>query len=252
LYAIALQDATDKSPCQNLQDDSVKRPLNGEWNGGVLSFGITTSNDPDVVNIQPVVTDHHVACTFATTRGQHLDIDFSRAFGEVAPRAVFWGNGSSSEVFPELIAAAKHLEYLPLEQLAPMLQEKAEAETERIELFQAKIPVSSIPTFGGAILILCEFYLLAHLLEFRRMLKANTAAKLPSGYIGLYPNIYVFAFTLATLSFFPAVPFVYSSLQNKGFLQVWSVVACAISIALGFGCSRILLTIRRMNRSFAN
>jgi hypothetical protein len=75
---------------------------------------------------------------------------------------------------------------LPLDQLAGALRERANSDTERVELFQAKLPVEAIASYGAFVLIISQFYLLAHLLELRRMAQALPRPDWPTGYVGLY------------------------------------------------------------------
>ena len=75
--------------------------------------------------------------------------------------------------------------------------DRANADTDRIELFQAKLPVSTIAIYGSLVLFICQFYLLAHLLELRSMARVQAAAQWPTGYVGLYRNPLIFWFTNA-------------------------------------------------------
>src|SRR6266851_267902 len=97
-----------------------------------------------------------------------MQMSMSRVFQTISPQAGLWGDGQSKDEFTELAAASKYLENAPLANLAAALRDRANTDTERIELFQTKLPPSAIPKYGFAILILCQLYLLAHLQELRR------------------------------------------------------------------------------------
>jgi hypothetical protein len=174
-----------------------------------------------------------------------LDVNMGTVFQPLTPEAAHWGSGPSSSEFPELIAASKYFEDTPLQNLASALRDRANADTERVEVFQAQIPASAIPSFGSLILILCEFYLLAHLLELRNLIKSSRPSEWPSGYIGLYSNVFIFSFTIVTLAIFPLIPLIWSAIRNTGSMRILSIAACAISLLLGVGCSWILFSIRK-------
>jgi hypothetical protein len=184
-------------------------------------------------------------CLFQPVDVEAVDVNMGRMFQPLTPEAAHWGNGPSSSEFPELIAASNYLEDTPLQNLASALRDRANADTERVEVFQAQIPASAIPSFGSLILILCELYLLAHLLELRNLIKSSRPSEWPSGYIGLYSNLFIFSFTIVTLAILPLIPLIWSAIRNTGSTRILSVAASAISLFLGVGCSWILFSIRK-------
>jgi len=113
-------------------------------------------------------------CKFQPVNLDALTVDLGHAFQTVVPQAASWEAGRSTDEFSELLAASKYFEDSPIARLAAALRERANADPEQIELFQAKLPESTIPTHGFFILIVCQFYFLAHLLEMRGLLPSTT------------------------------------------------------------------------------
>jgi len=219
-----------------------------------LSFAAQKSATDDVSwslhsSVDTLVGENHtvVSCVFKPVVVRPIAIDKSLAliFKQLTPQAQNWGTSDSKSEFPELIDAAKHLEDLPLENLAQTLRERANQDTDKIELFQAKLPASAIPTFGSLILILCQFYLLAHLAELRRMSRETKPSEPPSGYIGLYQNPLTFVFTIVSLVIFPVVPLLIESWQDLGTSRKIAGGEAAISLLLGLCCSFVLWLVRR-------
>jgi len=186
-------------------------------------------------------------CEFGPVDTFPSRVDLARVFRSLNPQAAKWGNRNSASEFNELITVSKYLEDAPLANLAAALRDRANTDTERIELFQAKLPASAIPTYGSFVLLLCQFYLFAHLLELRRLIRTNAPSEWPNGYTGLYSNVIVFGVTLASITVFPLIPLVISSLQNAGWLRYGSALAGALSLLLGIGCSLILVSIRKLH-----
>src|SRR5437764_1388378 len=149
---------------------------------------------------------HKHACDFMAIQVPSIRLELANVFGGVVPQATKWGTGASSDEFKDLIAETKYLEDTPLLQLARSLRERANTDTERIELFQAKLPVEAIATYGALVLIICQLYLLAHLLELRRLAQGLPRAEWPTGYIGLYHNRSIFLFTFVSTAVWPPLP----------------------------------------------
>lgn len=145
-----------------------------------------------------------ITCNFQTVFVRPLHIELGAVFTKVTQQAYVWRKGSSTEAFGDLIAASKHLEETPLAQLVDILRDRADSDTERVELFQAKLPAETIPTYGSFILIICQLYLLAHLKELRRLTKGSHVSEWPTGYIGLYDGRLTWGLTIGAL-LFPAV-----------------------------------------------
>jgi FtsH-binding integral membrane protein len=139
----------------------------------------------------------------------------------------------SKEQFSDLLSASRYLEDLPLHSLAAALRQRADTDTDRVELFQAKLPATAIPTYGSLILLVCQFYLLGHLLELRRRLSTDLTEPWPSGYLGLYPDRLMSGFAIASLSAFPPIPLLMALLQNKGALRLVGVAVFVISAIVG-------------------
>jgi hypothetical protein len=87
----------------------------------------------------------------------HLEKSLGLLFKKRVSQAEHWGAGDSNAEFPELKEFSKHMKDLTLESLALALRERANQQTDTIEIFQAKLPPSAIPTFGCFILLLCQF-----------------------------------------------------------------------------------------------
>jgi hypothetical protein len=94
---------------------------------------------------------HKHACDFMTINVPSIRLELGNTFAGIVPQANKWGTGSSSDEFKDLIAETKYLEDMPLLQLARSLRERANTDTERVELFQAKMPVEAIATYGAAV-----------------------------------------------------------------------------------------------------
>jgi hypothetical protein len=185
-------------------------------------------------------------CRFAQFTVVPLPFDMARAFKAVAPQAEHWGRGDSKSNFAELIENSKGLESLNIGSLSLFLRQRANQETDRIELFQAKLPASAIPTYGALILILCQIYLLAHLIELSLILSTTKLSEYPVGYIGVYSNRYVFIFTILSLSIFPIIPIALEILKTNGRVRYFAIAALLASLMLGTLCSSALLKARRI------
>jgi len=189
-------------------------------------------------------------CTFPEVRVPSILLDLPHALKGVAPQASKWGAGLSSIEFRELIEQAKLLENTPLDGLADTLRIKANTDTDRIELFQAKLPASTITIYGSIVLIICQFYLLAHLLELRTMAHAVVPHEWPTGYVGLYANRLVFAFTITSLAVWPLVPIaisIYQTLTERPFPLIKTVatsVGLLLSAVVGIFSAATLRSVR--------
>ena len=128
--------------------------------------------------------------------------------------------------------------------MANSLRDRANQETDRIELFQAKLPASAIPTYGSLILIFCQIYLLAHLVELREVASASKPTELPTGYIGLYRHPLIYVFTFLSLTIVPILPLALEALQNKGQLRYVAIAALLTSLTLGILCALVLQKVR--------
>jgi hypothetical protein len=154
-------------------------------------------------------------CKFPSIAVAPMILDLPQALMRVAPQAAHWGTGKSTEEFIELIAQAKYLETSSLDGLAAVLRERANSDTERIELFQAKLPTATLAVYGSLVLIICQFYLLAHLLELRGTPQAQASPEWPTGYVGLYRNRFIFLFTVASITVWPLIPIALSIYQTS-------------------------------------
>lgn len=191
---------------------------------------------------------HKTVCGFEKSPTFWLKLDLAALFAGITPQAKKWGNGSSADEFKDLIDEAKHLEESPLKDLAAAVRERANSDTERVELFQAKLPVETIATYGALILIICQLYLWAHLRELRRL--AGTAARSdwPTGYIGLYENYFILFFTLVSTVLWPPYPLLMATQRatsNQASLY-FSEGAMLISVAIGVASAATLLSIRKL------
>jgi hypothetical protein len=185
-------------------------------------------------------------CAFQKVTVYSINVDLPRALRSVNPQAFKWGNGSFSQEFSDLLRVSKYLEEAPLGNLASALRDRADEEPEKIELFQAKLPASIIPTYGILILILCQLYLLAHLFELKRLAGGAERQEWPTGYIGLYQSLSVFVFVIISLTVFPLMPSVQSFILNTGLLSDMNLITALVSLAIGIVCSIVLLSIRRL------
>ena len=189
-------------------------------------------------------------CSFPTVLVNSISPNFSAAFSPLAAQANKWGNGKSSNEFSDLLASSKYLEETPLPALSKALRQRANTDTERVELFQAKLPASAVPTYGSIILVVCQFYLLGHLWELHRTLSSGTVEVWPSGYIGLYPNRSMVFFAIASLSIFPLLPLVLAAVHNEGKLRYLSVAICLASAVIGILSSQALIATDRLRENF--
>jgi hypothetical protein len=190
----------------------------------------------------------HDLCHFDPYDADPLSVDIAQVFKAVAPQAEHWGTGDTKAEFSELIEASKHLGNTPLDDLANSLRDRANQETDRIELFQAKLPASAIPTYGSLILIFCQIYLLAHLVELREVASASKSTELPTGYIGLYRHQLIYVFTFLSLTIVPIIPLVIETLQNRARMRYVAIAALLTSLALGILCALVLQKVRnRLN-----
>ncbi|MGF7179136.1 hypothetical protein [Tunturiibacter psychrotolerans] len=213
-----------------------------------LISGPTKHLEIETWAVQPMI-DEADGCNFTTVDLFQENVSLAHVFQKLIPHAFQWGNRDSADEFAELISAAKYYEDTPLPHLASALRDRANTDTERIELFQAKLPTSAIPTFGSVVLLCCQFYLLAHLLELRDMAQRDQDEAWPTGYIGLYKNQLVFAFTIITLTILPQVPLLLSIHIDNG-IHIWGIFALAVSITLGIFTSLILFAVRKTISKF--
>lgn len=183
-------------------------------------------------------------CEFREISVVPVTFDLAPVFRPLVPEASLWGNRTSNIEFSELIDASKYFEDSPLTNLASALRDRANTDTERIELFQAKIPPSAVPKYGFFILLLCQLYLLAHLLEFRRKFASVSPPETPTGYIGLYDDRLARILTIISLVAFPLCPLLIGIHQSTGGLRFWSGVSCVASVSIGVYSVLILLKLR--------
>jgi hypothetical protein len=185
-------------------------------------------------------------CEFSTARATTIKVDLGHVFAPVAPQAANWGTAKSAEEFSELIAGSKYLEDSPLGLLAAALRERANSDTERIELFQAKLPADAIPTYGTIILICCQFYLLAHFIELRRIVRMSGRLDETTGYIGLYDNRLTFIFSVMSMTIVPLTPLLISvrtTESNHLRYLLWPLVIA--SAVIGAISALLLVSIRK-------
>lgn len=184
------------------------------------------------------------ACDLQKVIVKPLKLDLGRVFSPVTAQASSWGTDESTKEFPELIAAAKYFEDSPLERLAAALRERANTDTERIELFQAKLPADSIPTYGTIVLLLCQFYLFAHLVELREVSAGSRDPDLPLAYIGLYKSRLVFVFTVLSIAALPVLPLALAIGPATGDLRHILAIAIIGSTAIGVASAVVLWAMR--------
>ncbi len=197
------------------------------------------------------VNKYKTACEFADLPVNPLRINLGNIFGGIASQAKQWGTGKSGDEFKDLIAESKYLDEMPLKQLAVVLRERANTDTERVELFQAKIPVEALATYGALVLVICQFYLLAHLLELRRLTKSTVRPDWPTGYIGLYENRFIFVFTLISMAVWPPLPIMLlaRSATTDRFSRYFAWSALIASTAIAIASAVTLAVIRKANPS---
>lgn len=193
------------------------------------------------------VNVHKQGCDFAPLHLPSIKLDLGSIFAEIAPQAKKWGIGKSDDEFKELIAETKYLKALPLDQLAGALRERANSDTERVELFQAKLPVEAMATYGALVLIISQFYLLAHLLELRRVARTVPRPDWPTGYVGLYEDRLIFALTIAFTALWPPFPLLLvvggRTIIGSSLYFAWT--ALTISSAIAIASVATLTLIRR-------
>lgn len=212
----------------------------------------STRNEKGQWSIASIVEDvrHQAICEFPSIAVPKLSLDLPQVLVGVAPQAANWGTGKSSAEFSELIMQAKNLETSSLDGLAAALRERANSDTERIELFQAKLPTATIAVYGSLVLIICQVYLLAHLLELRGMVRALARLEWATGYVGLYKNSFIFLFTVASITVWPLIPIALSIYQTSTERLHFSVrgaitwLSFAISIVVGIFSAVVLSSVR--------
>lgn len=197
------------------------------------------------------INKHKTACEFADLPVDPLRINLGNVLGGIASQNKRWGTGKSGDEFKDLIAESKYLDEMPLKQLAAVLRERANTDTERVELFQAKIPVEALATYGALVLVICQFYLLAHLLELRRLTKSMVRSDWPTGYIGLYENRFIFVFTLISMAVWPPLPIMLlaRSTTTDRFSRYFAWGALIASITIAIASAATLAVIRKTNPS---
>lgn len=175
----------------------ARAEASGKINSG-FAFGLERSGL--AWRISPTLgsySDGRLTCTYQAVLVRPLNIDLGPVLAKVAGHN--WRKARSAEAFGDLIASSKHLEETPIAQLVDVLRDRADSDTERVELFQAKLPAKTIPTYGSIILIVCQLYLLAHLYELRRVAKGSQFSEWPTGYIGLYDGRLTRGLTIVAL-----------------------------------------------------
>jgi hypothetical protein len=211
-----------------------------------------TRDDEGHWSIAAIVEQPHdeAICKFPSIAVPTMMLDLPHALMGVAPQAANWGTGKSSAEFSELIAQTKYLETSSLDGLAAELRERANSDTERIELFQAKLPTATIAVYGSLVLIICQFYLLAHLIELREIMQAPVSREWPTGYIGLYKNRFIFLLAVASLTVWPLVPIALSVYQSSNWRLHFSVrsvitwLSFGISVVVGMFSAVVLSSVR--------
>jgi hypothetical protein len=190
---------------------------------------------------------HKHACDFMTINVPSIKLELGNIFAGIVPQANKWGTGSSSDEFKDLIAETKYLEDTPLPQLTQLLKERANTDTDRIELFQAKLPVEAIATYGALVLIVCQLYLLAHLLELRRVAQSVPRPDWPTGYIGLYENRYISLFTFVSMAVWPPLPLFLATrgAASDSFSRYFSWSALIVSAAVATASAVTLALLRK-------
>jgi hypothetical protein len=173
-------------------------------------------------------------------------------FAGIAPQAKKWENGQSKDEFTDLLAESKYLEDLPVDRLAGSLRERANVDTDQVELFQAKLPVEAIATYGALVLITCQLYLLAHLIELRRLAQRIDRDNWPSGYIGLYENRLLSVCIFITLVAWPPFPlFLLARTARDKFSLYYGWSALVVSTVVALVSAITLALVRKTNTARA-
>lgn len=189
---------------------------------------------------------HKHACEFPAVYVSSWIPDLAAVFSEVVPQAKNWGKNQSATEFRDLIAESKYFQELPAAALAGVLREHANAETDMVELFQAKFPVEAIATYGALVLVICQLYLLAHLLELRRVAPKSERTDWPTGYIGLYENPLLSIFMFVSLVAWPPFPLLLLALTpSDNFSRFYRWGAFAVSMAVAISSAKVLESVRK-------
>ena len=151
----------------------------------------------------PTISVQGTMCSFTLQPARDLGINVRAMLKKAVPYDVPWNTSRSSEAFADLLNTAKGLEALPLKNLVEQLDARVNNDTEKVELFQTKIPAGQIAVFGSIILCACEFYLLLHLKELSRIMATKESEEMPKGYVGIYRDRLSRIFTVLSVSAFP-------------------------------------------------
>jgi hypothetical protein len=181
-------------------------------------------------SLVPTITAQGRTCSFARQPGRDLGINVRTMLKKALPYDVPWNSSASSSAFPELLNAAKGLEELPLSNLVEQLDARVNADTEKVELFQTKIPAAQIAVFGSIMLCACEFYLLLHLRELSRVMTNKGSEEIPEGYVGLYKDRLSQIFTLLSVAAFPGGCLVLTAIKARSESRIGFSVAIGSSI----------------------
>jgi hypothetical protein len=230
------------SPPLPADRSEVKKPdVHGSllrfWTDGEVLRGEIVANEdmPFMCSIVPTVG----------VRGLAVDVKDILHTQLSSRTSLVFGKGDSQTEFSELIDASRGLGSLAIRDLVLYLNEQANKETERIELFQTRIPVSVIGWIGALAIVLSQFYLWAHLRQLDlRVVGDVRVEQLELAYVGLYSGQIIGAFVFATLTILPFIPLLRLGLLES--LPGWaSAVSLGVSSSLGLWSIWLLRRVRK-------
>jgi hypothetical protein len=245
---VILQPSEGISHCHDIR---VRGALSDQNGVGTITYSINENQDGRY-QMDPIVTGPpfapglppQQACDFRTLETFPIETDLGHAFHRAGLSDRRWGNRKSGEEFPELISASKQLRNSPLADLSSALRDRINADPGRIELLQAQMPASAIPTYGSVILVVCQLYLLAHLFELQRLTEHSNPSREPTGYIGLYFGAIPRILTILSLAGLP--PYALSAALRGSPNPIFISGLFAISLIVGVASVLILDSIKKV------
>ncbi|MBM3725014.1 MAG: hypothetical protein FJW40_06280 [Acidobacteria bacterium] len=125
-----------------------------------------------------------------------------------------------------------------------------EPANEPIDLFGFGIPATLTTDCAALFLLLCQFYLWAHLNELARLLENSLPGDGPTGYIGLYSHFMARVFSVSSAAVAPGLLLgavvVLGATRSLPYTGLRAVGALA-SVLLGFGLIRVLRRISKLD-----
>ncbi len=223
-------DSQDASPYER------ERPLDGSWPEVELAL---TPLEPWAVGYWKDRTDDAIEPTHQlvgyTVWGEvwvpvevsRITVRLREAFHRAHGSA--WGTGTFAATFPELSVIAGEPEMTLDEAAALLSAERAKLDSD-IAIFGLAIPSRAVSRWGGAIVVLAQFYFWLHLRAFRRTLEA-TARPTLAPWIGIYPDTLARAATVASALALPPLALTALILGGGATLALGAVIVT--SLALG-------------------